>query len=209
MLLLHGFGGNCDHWRKNLPVLGLKCRAYAIDLLGYGFSSKPSPRCAVLAGRHEGHATCRAAHRTTSCLLSCRDAGVNKLYCFETWARQSLDFLDAFVGEPAFIICNSVGGVPADPSRVFLPSSGSCPDQRACCAGIAGLQAAVDAPEKVRGVQLLDVSLRMLHTSKQAPWQRPLVSAFQRLLRTTQLGAWFFKAIAKPQVGWLCAAQAP
>ena len=36
---------------------------------------------------------------------------MNKLYCFETWARQSLDFLDSFVGEPAFIICNSVGGV--------------------------------------------------------------------------------------------------
>ena len=44
VLLLHGFGGNCDHWRKNLPVLGLKCRAYAIDLLGYGYSDKPSPR---------------------------------------------------------------------------------------------------------------------------------------------------------------------
>lgn len=33
-----------DHWRKNLPVLGLKCRAFAIDLLGYGYSDKPSPQ---------------------------------------------------------------------------------------------------------------------------------------------------------------------
>lgn len=68
------------------------------------------------------------------------------------------------------------------------------------CAGIAGLQAAVQAPEKVKGVQLLDVSLRMLHTKKQQPWQRPLVSSFQRLLRETQLGRWFFGAVAKPQV---------
>jgi hypothetical protein len=68
------------------------------------------------------------------------------------------------------------------------------------CPGIAGLQAAVDAPDKVRGVQLLDISLRMLHTTKQQPWQRPLVSTFQRLLRETQLGQWFFKAVAKPQV---------
>lgn len=67
-------------------------------------------------------------------------------------------------------------------------------------AGIAGLQAAVQAPEKVKGVQLLDVSLRMLHTKKQQPWQRPLVSSFQRLLRETQLGQWFFSAVAKPQV---------
>ena len=87
---------------------------------------------------------------------------------------------------------------------------GSCLEQGmgATCAGIAGLQAAVDAPDRVRGVQLLDVSLRMLHTSKQAPWQRPLVSSFQRLLRTTQLGAWFFKAIAKPQVLTTCYATA-
>lgn len=67
-------------------------------------------------------------------------------------------------------------------------------------AGIAGLQAAVDAPEKVAGVQLMDVSLRMLHTKKQAAWQRPLVTAFQRLLRETQLGKWFFGTIAKPDV---------
>ena len=58
----------------------------------------------------------------------------------------------------------------------------------------------MQAPGKVKGVQLLDVSLRMLHTKKQAPWQRPLVSSFQRLLRETQLGQWFFGAVAKPQV---------
>ena len=49
-------------------------------------------------------------------------------------------------------------------------------------------------------MQLLDVSLRMLHTKKQAAWQRPLVTAFQRLLRETQLGKWFFATIANPDV---------
>lgn len=49
-------------------------------------------------------------------------------------------------------------------------------------------------------MQLLDISLRMLHVKKQQPWQRPLVSSFQRLLRETQLGQWFFGAVAKPQV---------
>ena len=39
------------------------------------------------------------------------DLGVNKLYSFETWARQLLDFTAHFVGEEAaFLICNSVGG---------------------------------------------------------------------------------------------------
>ena len=67
-------------------------------------------------------------------------------------------------------------------------------------AGIVGLQAAVDAgPGAVAGVQLLDVSLRMLHVTKQAPWQRPLVAALQLLLRDTPLGTWFFSSVARPQ----------
>jgi len=46
-----------------------------------------------------------------SILLGHRDLGVNKLYCFETWSRQLLDFIDEFIGkEPTFLICNSVGG---------------------------------------------------------------------------------------------------
>lgn len=34
------FGASACHWRKNLPELGRSCRAYAIDLLGYGYSDK-------------------------------------------------------------------------------------------------------------------------------------------------------------------------
>ena len=34
-----------DHWRKNLPEVGKRNRAFAIDLLGYGYSAKPDPRC--------------------------------------------------------------------------------------------------------------------------------------------------------------------
>ncbi len=41
---VHGFGGNADHWRKNVGPLGAKHRAYSIDLLGYGFSDKPDPK---------------------------------------------------------------------------------------------------------------------------------------------------------------------
>jgi hypothetical protein len=39
----------------------------------------------------------------------------------------------------------------------------------------------------------------MLHVSKQPPLARPLISAFQSLLRETVAGEMFFQAVAKPQ----------
>ena len=46
VVLVHGFGGNCEHWRKNLPDVSEYAEAYAIDLLGYGYSDKPKPPAA-------------------------------------------------------------------------------------------------------------------------------------------------------------------
>ena len=43
-------------------------------------------------------------------LLVCRQYEVNELYNFETWGRQLSAFIEEVVGEPAFLICNSVGG---------------------------------------------------------------------------------------------------
>ncbi|KAL4424712.1 hypothetical protein ABPG77_000055 [Micractinium sp. CCAP 211/92] len=147
VLCVHGFGASACHWRKNLPELGQSCRAYAIDLLGYGYSDKPDPR----------------------------QQPVSSIYNFHTWSRQLRAFTREVVGGgPVTLTCNSVGG-------------------------IAGLQAAIDEPSLYNGVQIINISLRMLHISKQAPWQRPLVKALQDTLRTTALGPWFFGQIATPQ----------
>jgi pimeloyl-ACP methyl ester carboxylesterase len=43
VVLIHGFGASCGHWRQNIPVLGKSCRVYAIDLIGFGGSAKPTP----------------------------------------------------------------------------------------------------------------------------------------------------------------------
>ena len=44
VVLIHGFGGNCDHWRRNIqPLADSGLDVYAIDLLGYGFSEKRNP----------------------------------------------------------------------------------------------------------------------------------------------------------------------
>lgn len=43
VVLIHGFGACWQHWRKNIPVLAQSCRVYAIDLIGFGGSAKPTP----------------------------------------------------------------------------------------------------------------------------------------------------------------------
>lgn len=73
--------------------------------------------------------------------------------------------------------------------------------QLACSTGIAGLQAAVQTPQHILGVQLQNVSLRMLHKKRQSAIQRPFVKALQTSLRTTLLGKLFFSQIATKKVG--------
>lgn len=47
VVLVHGFGASSGHWRKNMPVLAQNCRCYAIDLVGFGASAKPTPRIEI------------------------------------------------------------------------------------------------------------------------------------------------------------------
>ncbi|MDC0832054.1 alpha/beta fold hydrolase [Geitlerinema sp. CS-897] len=47
VVLVHGFGASLGHWRDNIPVLARSCRVYALDLLGFGKSHKPTPGLAI------------------------------------------------------------------------------------------------------------------------------------------------------------------
>jgi pimeloyl-ACP methyl ester carboxylesterase len=147
LVLIHGFGASSDHWRKNIPDLAETHRVYAIDLLGFGKSVKPSP-------------------------------GEPLPYTFDTWGQLVTDFCREIVGEPAFLVGNSIGCIVA-------------------------MQTAVTAPEQVRGLALLDCSLRLLHDRKRAtlPWYRnaptPLI---QSILGVRAIGHFFFARLAKPKV---------
>ncbi|PIA59916.1 hypothetical protein AQUCO_00400646v1 [Aquilegia coerulea] len=135
LVLVHGFGANSDHWRKNIPVLAKSHRVYSIDLIGYGYSDKPNPR----------------------------EFGVDSFYTFETWGAQLNDF------------CTDV------------------------VKGLVGLQAAIMRPQICRGIVLLNISLRMLHITKQPWFGRPFIRSFQSLLRNTAVGKFFFESVATPQ----------
>lgn len=47
VVLVHGFGASSDHWRHNLPVLGQSHPTFAVDLLGFGASAKPTPTAEI------------------------------------------------------------------------------------------------------------------------------------------------------------------
>ncbi|CAH8271666.1 unnamed protein product [Arabidopsis lyrata] len=93
LVLVHGFGANSDHWRKNTPILGKSHRVYSIDLIGYGYSDKPNPR----------------------------DFGGEPFYTFETWGEQLNDFCLDVVKDEAFFICNSIGGLVGLQAAVSKP----------------------------------------------------------------------------------------
>ncbi|KAB2607530.1 pheophytinase [Pyrus ussuriensis x Pyrus communis] len=100
--------------------------------------------------------------------------GETLFYTFETWATQLNDFCTDVVKGEAFFICNSIGG-------------------------LVGVQAAVMEPQLCKGIMLLNISLRMLHITKQPWYGRPLIKSFQNLLRNTAVGKYFFKTVATPQ----------
>ncbi len=152
VVLVHGFGASLGHWRKNVPVLAQTCRVYAIDLIGFGGSAKPTPGPWIPGEQIE--------------------------YTFETWGRLIADFCREVIGEPAFLVGNSIG-----------------------CVAI--MQAAVDFPDWVRGTVLINCSLRLLHDRRRATqpfykrWGAPLL---QKVLKNRAIGQAFFNQIAKPQV---------
>ena len=97
-------------------------------------------------------------------------------YDFETWGAQVADFVKEIVGEPGFLVGNSIGGVVA-------------------------LQAVVLAPEQSRGVVLVDCALRQicdrkLHT--QPPMRRLGRPALKKVLQNRALVHWLFAQIARP-----------
>ncbi len=98
-------------------------------------------------------------------------------YTLETWGQQVADFCREVVGEPAYLVGNSIG-----------------------C--IVVMQAAVSNADIALGVALINCSLRLLHDRKRAtlPWSRRFgAPILQRLLSIKPIANFFFNQVAKPK----------
>ncbi|MGG6240336.1 alpha/beta fold hydrolase [Nodosilinea sp. AN01ver1] len=98
-------------------------------------------------------------------------------YDFDTWGAQVAEFVQQVVGEPAFLVGNSIGGVVA-------------------------LQAAVMNSEQSQGVVLLDCALRQISDRKlhtQPPMRRLGRPVLKKVLQNRALVHWLFHQIARPE----------
>ena len=91
VLFVHGFGACKEHWRHNLPMIGQQLQAYAIDLVGFGDSSKPRSR---LRDEPDDHSD-------------------SWCYGIEAWGAQVHDFVRDRLTGPVHLVGNSIGGVVA------------------------------------------------------------------------------------------------
>ena len=188
VLFVHGLFVNADHWRRNLPALAdAGCRCYAIDLLGYGYSDKPYPTsdAAKAISGEKGRSLGSPIHSLgTASGGSREDIPVaqahpvdGSVYNFFTWAEQLQDFADEVIGTDSSItlVANSIGSISA-------------------------LQAALDKPERVNGVAIVNPNFRELHSAEQPALLRPIimpiVEGVQRTLR--EKGQGLFDALANP-----------
>lgn len=183
VLLVHGLFVNADHWRRNMGALAdAGFRVFAIDLLGYGYSSKPAA-CGAEAKAINGENGRDLGAPIAD--LGTGDGGerpgvtvplahpLGSVYNFYTWSEQLRDFVSEVV-KPAkrvVLVCNSIGS-------------------------ISGLQAAIDQPESFAGVMIVNPNFRELHVAEQPPFLPPVISAVQAGLRA--YGKPLFDALANP-----------
>lgn len=103
IVLVHGFGANCQHWRNNIrPLADAGFRVYAMDLLGFGMGDKPTPAT-----------------------LDTKGDPVE--YTFDYWTVQLREFIDEIVEpapskRPVFLVANSVGCMVTMQYAVESPS---------------------------------------------------------------------------------------
>lgn len=217
LLLVHGLFVNSDHWRKMLTGLhdeggGATYRVYALDLLGSGWSSKPSrddPAARSINGENGRFAGCDAAcyregSATESRLTKLRSPPVLENVPLGTAAggnrlAGSLELRHPLRSPYNFYTwAEQIADFAND---VVLPGGGG---RRATLVSnsigtMSALQSVLDEPRLFDGVFVINPNFRELHMAEVplSPLTMPLVRQIQSLLRTRGHG--LFKALATPE----------
>jgi pimeloyl-ACP methyl ester carboxylesterase len=198
VVLVHGLFVNSDHWRHTLKGLADEgYRAYALDLWGCGYSSKPpfdsveaksvdGERRFLLGGDDEEEdAILRNVPLGTASGRETRLVDVElrhplrSPYNFYTWSELVIDF------------CENVVHVDTDHPVTLVANSIGC---------ITAWQAVLDKPQLFKGVFAISPNFRELHSAEvSAPMiTMPVVRCIQGALRAKGQG--LFDALAKPDI---------
>lgn len=186
VVCIHGLFVNADHWRKNLPYLASRgFKVYALDLLGSGYSGKPSPcgdEARAISGENGRDLSVLKDIELGTAFGGVRIADVelrhplSSCYNFYTWAEQIADFVSEVVRPKdgrAVLITNSIGT-------------------------ISGLQAAIDRSDLFDGLFIVNPNFRELHVAESPSILHPFIRLFQSILR--EKGKPLFDFLAKPAI---------
>lgn len=201
VLLIHGLFVNADHWRRTINELGnAGYRTYAIDLLGSGYSSKPSsdsPEAMALNGEtgrfsmtpSMDHVMNQSSERKLQApirenvVLGTASGGrriakqldlrhpLNSCYNFYTWAEQVADFTKDVIFRG-----NEYWPDGSQKTTSLVANSKGT---------IAALQAVSDTPEYYNGVCAIDPTYREMHHAEMRfpAITMPIVNLIQKFLR--------------------------
>ena len=197
VLLVHGLFVNSDHWRKTLPALAQAgYRAYALDLLGCGYSDKAvagdvARRVNGEVWRFEGdHAASPSVLKDVS--LGTRFGRARNKRIVDINLRHPL-------GSPYnfYTWCDILTDFSRD---IILPES-TCREKAVTLVAnsigtISCLQATIENPDLFRGVFSIAPNFRELHVSEVPAWSVPVIRAIQKMLR--QYGQGAYDALTKP-----------
>ena len=194
MVSVHGLFVNGDHWRKTMKYLTMQgnLRAYAIDLLGSGYSSKPvgdSFESKSLNGENSRFNDVNYSSVIKNVQLGTTFGGhkiadvdlkhpFGSCYNMFTWADLCKDFTDEIIikdhrKQKCALVCNSMGT-------------------------IISLQAASDAPHLFNGIFIINPNFKEFHSAEipLTSLLMPVVRVLQSALR--EKGQVLFDFLAKP-----------
>jgi len=213
VVLVHGLFVNSDHWRKTLKDLaGQGYRAYALDLWGCGYSSKPPAMSAVAqAVNGEVHRFEQQPSSTTTSLTGDKiqdgivlDAILQQVELGSACGTKTR-LTDIELRHPCKSPYNfyTWSDLITDFTQQVIQPATPLQDKSVAIVcnsigTISSLQAVLDTPDLYKGVFVIAPNFRELHSAEVAYPKlfMPLIRQVQALLRNR--GQPLFDALAKP-----------